>query len=138
VHYHLVAFLPLGWQLPKLDKQKWWRHGSTQMQWGRKPVAYIAKYASKLKEHEEFPKGLRMHGRGGMSAEVSREVRYWVSPRYVREAFGPGADPARAQGGGWINNLTGEWIESRALNEMQVRMPEMAELHGNVDVQGVR
>ena len=51
-----------------------------------------------------------------MSAETMRCVRYWVSPRYVREAFGEEADPRRVYGGGWVDITTGEWIEAHSLN----------------------
>jgi len=112
VHYHLVVWFPicLGIRALRLDELSWWPHGMTQFQWARKdPVRYIAKYISKV-ESEEMPKGLRMHGRGGLDAECRRQVRYELLPSYVREKVKPSADVVRANGGGWLDRITGEWI----------------------------
>jgi len=115
VHYHLVIWLPRGLTLPKPDKQGWWPHGSTRIEWARKPVGYLAKYASKGDWSDgggpRFPRGLRLHGRGGLERDQRRVVSWWVLPRYVREYFTEvGAIVRRALGGGWVDELTGEWI----------------------------
>lgn len=113
VHYHVIVWLPiaLGLRSLKLDNLAWWPHGMTNFQWARKdPVRYIAKYLSKV-ELKSMPKGIRMHGRGGLDAETRVLVRFALLPRYVRTHFGTG-DVVRANGGGWLNRETGEWLEA--------------------------
>lgn len=110
VHYHLIIWLPVGVELPKFDQVGWWPHGFTKMEWARNPVGYCASYASKLGFCEKFPRGLRLHGRGGMGLEVARQVRCWVAPRYVRDRFGLESDPVRLRGGGWVDRCSGEVI----------------------------
>jgi hypothetical protein len=116
-HYHVVLWLPRGLTLPKPDKQGWWRHGSTRIEWARKPVGYLTKYASKGDVGPEFPKGLRLHGRGGLSPECRRIVAWWLLPRYVREVFTHLGDwVVRRPGGGWFSRDTGECIDARPLD----------------------
>jgi hypothetical protein len=82
----------------------------TQFEWARKdPVRYIAKYISKS-DTDEMPKGLRMHGRGGLDAECRRQVRFELLPKYARDQFKAWADVVRATGGGWLDRSSGEWI----------------------------
>jgi hypothetical protein len=112
VHYHLVVWLPRGLTMPKPDKQGWWTHGSTRIEWARKPVGYLVKYASKGDE-AEFPRGLRIHGRGGLDEDQRRRVSWWLLPRYVRAVFTElGERVRRAPGGGWFSVDTGEWMPS--------------------------
>jgi hypothetical protein len=110
VHYHLLVWLPEGVYLPAPDTMGWWRHGSTRTEPVRNAVGYMVKYTSKLEVCDKFPRGLRLHGRGGMGPEVARQVRAYVSPRYVRDRFGVDCDPSRTSGGGWCNRATGELI----------------------------
>lgn len=111
VHFHVVAWLPLALSVQgyKLDAIGWWPHGMTNFVWARNPVGYVAKYVSKA-EAQKLPKGIRMHGRGGMLPETRRAIRYTLLPRYVREQFSAAADVVRARGGGWVDRLTGEWV----------------------------
>lgn len=109
VHYHLVLWLPKGVTLPKPDKQGWWTHGSTRIEWARKGAAYLAKYASKLTDSAEFPRGLRLHGRGGLQAHERENVSWWLLPRYQRERCEPVDRAQRCPGGGWWSKVTGEW-----------------------------
>lgn len=106
VHWHVLLWLPVRFQIPKPDRRGWWPHGSTRVERARHAAGYIAKYASKMDEDQQFPRGLRLHGRGGLEGPQRCEVRWWVLPRYVREAFGEwqlGGVPVRARGGGWVN-----------------------------------
>jgi hypothetical protein len=113
VHYHMIVWLPQGLTLPKPDKQGWWPHGHTKIEWARKPVGYLAKYASKGDAQNLFPKGLRLHGRGGLDTPGRQMVTWWLLPRYVREEFDrPGQRITRARGGGWVDLDTGQWLES--------------------------
>jgi hypothetical protein len=85
VHYHLLIWLPRGYTPPKPDKQGWWRHGSTNCQWARSAVGYLAKYASKGGEASYFPPGLRLYGRAGYPPEVTLRVVWALAPLWLRK-----------------------------------------------------
>lgn len=113
-HYHLLVWLPLGRSMPKPDKQGWWPHGKTRIEWAKKPVGYLAKYASKGMDYEQsqlIPKGARLCGSGGLSSDARTEVRYWKLPLWVREVFPVIVDVGRSPGG-YVNRQTGEFLES--------------------------
>jgi hypothetical protein len=113
VHYHLVTWLPKGVTLPKPDKQGWWPHGMTRIEWARNPVGYLAKYASKGTNGQALPRGLRLHGSGGLDA-VQRSIRaWWRLPSWVRDMWGSEHRPVRFPGGGWVSRETGEIVRSR-------------------------
>lgn len=119
VHFHVVAWLPhhLAARRLDLDTWGWWPHGMTNFQWVRrsdKTAAYVSKYLAKA-ELARMPKGIRMHGRGGMDAEVRRGIRYCLLPRYIKDQVPPEADVVRAPGGGWLERLTGQWFEATPL-----------------------
>ncbi len=111
VHYHVLIWLPKGVTMPKPDKQGWWPHGSTRIEWARCAGGYLAKYASKGDEGR-FPKGCRIHAAGGMSGIYRKTWQWWKRPRYVREAFPSQAETVRRIRGGWANLDTGEVVES--------------------------
>jgi hypothetical protein len=110
--------------VPFLDKAGWWPHGLTQFQTARNPVGYMAKYASKLHgglcdtagRLIRFPKGARICGSGGLGASRGR-CRYWMAPRYVREAVGadhgPGERDLRRLPGGWRDVESGAFYASQ-------------------------
>lgn len=106
VHYHVLIWLPRGVTLPKPDKRGWWPHGSTRIEWARSAIAYLTKYASKA-DGVSFPKGLRLHGSGGLSAVERIQKRYRCAPLWVRELTAPDA-PLRRVPGGWVDLSTGE------------------------------
>lgn len=113
LHYHLMIWLPARLQLPKFDKRGWWPHGLTQTVKANKPVAYLAKYASKGTSGGIFPRGARMHGGGGLSIMSRLERSWWLCPAYVRDHFPDiSSKPQRSPGGGWLSRATGEWIPS--------------------------
>ena len=111
VHYHLLLWLPKGLTLPKPDKQGWWPHGLTRIEWARKPVGYLAKYASKGGEAAEFPKGCRLHGHGGLAAAARVIASWWRCPEWVRSHWGSDHRPRRVRGG-FLSRLTGEVLRS--------------------------
>jgi hypothetical protein len=83
----------------------------TNIAWARKPVGYLCKYATKGDDVQKFPRGLRLHGRGGLEPTQRRYVSWWLLPRYVRAiAQEVGTVVRRAVGGGWTVIETGEWI----------------------------
>ena len=110
VHYHLVVWLPASKLLPMPDRAGWWKHGSTRTEAARNGPGYLAKYVTKGEGDQAFPKGLRLHGRGGLTDEMRQVVRWWLLPRYVREHFPSPSDVRRARGGGWLELQTGEWF----------------------------
>lgn len=112
-HYHILFWLPRGLTLPKPDKQGWWPHGSTRIEWARSPVGYLVKYASKGIDGGELPKGARLSGCGGLSF-AGRCVRSWrLCPAWVREVFTVEDRPVRSPGGGWLSRLTGAFEAAR-------------------------
>lgn len=120
-HYHVLVWLPRGYHLPKPDRRGWWAKGMTKIEGARKPVGYLAKYASKLssaargESHSQFnrmPKGARIHGTGGLSGTAKRLRRWWLSPGWVRKVWHPSEDPRPCPGGGWISRVLGDWLPS--------------------------
>ena len=85
-HYHIVFWLPRGITPPKPDKQGWWRHGMTNCKWARKPVGYIAKYASKgITSDHDVPFGAHLWGCGGLSRDGRRQLRWHLCPMWLKE-----------------------------------------------------
>lgn len=117
-HYHLIVWLPKGITMPKPDKQGWWPHGMTKCEWARRPVGYLAKYASKGQQYDEhgkvlpMPSGARIYGVGGLQADQRDEKAWWLSPSWVRDAWTVADRPRRAIGGGWYAMNSGEWRPS--------------------------
>ena len=111
VHYHLLLWVPSHLDCPKPDKAGFWVHGMTQRVVARKPVAYLTKYATKGKD-VFFPKGLRTHGAGGLSATARSERTWWGLPRWVRVLFDQSDIPRRNVGGGFVSRASGFVIQS--------------------------
>jgi len=114
-HYHVLVWLPKGRSLPKPDKQGWWPHGLTKIEWAKNAVGYLAKYASKAEPSNQvaIPKGARLSGVGGLNATHRIELRWWKSPLWVREAFPIICNLGRCVGGGWVNRETDKFVASR-------------------------
>lgn len=118
LHYHILIWLPLGVTLPKPDKQGWWPWGHTKWQWARQPVGYLAKYASKGwtrdgKVQPSFPKGSRIHGKGGLTTVERSKCAWWRAPAWVKDAWPDWQDePRPAPGGGWVSRVLGDWLPS--------------------------
>lgn len=110
-HYHVLIWLPRGLTLPKPDKQRWWVHGMTRIEWVRKAVGYAAKYASK-EEATSFVKGARMYGVGGHTGGFLLQRRWWRLPVWMRERVAPEDRAGRLHGGGWVARSTGECFAS--------------------------
>lgn len=114
LHYHVLLWLPRGLTLPKPDKQGWWTHGSTRIEWARKPAGYLAKYASKLdsKVGIGFPPGARLHGRGGLG-ELGQAVAAWFNlPHWAREVCDLAGRAMRAKGVGLVDRESGVCLPS--------------------------
>lgn len=89
-HYHVVFWLPKGVSMPMADKQGWWKNGLTNSLWVRKPVGYIAKYASKglsytSPDSPQLPKGARICGYGGLDAPMMDSKCWILCPTWLKE-----------------------------------------------------
>lgn len=112
VHYHVLCWLPMGCGMPQWDRQGWWHYGMTNTLQVFAPVKYAVKYTSKgSSDVEQFPRGARICGSGGLSVPQRTEARYWAAPRFVREQAGIQDNPQRCKGG-FLLRSTGEFIES--------------------------
>lgn len=112
VHYHMILWLPRGFTIPKPDKQGWWPHGSSRVEWARRAVSYITKYASKGGDRVSFPRGLRLWSAGGLGKDA-REYRAWLRlPGWLRKATGERARIAKRPGGFYVAQETGEVFQS--------------------------
>ena len=126
VHYHVMLWVPRHLTLPKSDRRGWWSHGLTNTQVARKPVGYMAKYASKLESKEgKFPSGIRLHGAAGLEVLGRAECRWWNYPKWVREKW----PLSRAlevrkplRGGGFIDPDTGEVEKSEYVRSIFVNL----------------
>ncbi len=114
LHYHVLLWLPRGLTLPKPDKQGWWTHGSTRIEWARQAAGYLAKYASKLdtKVGTGFPPGARLHGRGGLE-EFGASVASWFNlPAWAREVCDLAGRAVRVKGVGLVDRQSGVCLPS--------------------------
>lgn len=114
LHYHVLLWLPRGITLPKPDKQGWWPHGSTRIEWARQPAGYLAKYASKLdsKVGIGFPPGARLFGHGGLE-DFGRSVAQWFNlPHWAREVCDLAGRAVRRKGIGLVDRESGVCLPS--------------------------
>ncbi len=115
VHYHLLAWLPVGVRMPMWDKPNkgrapFWSHGMTERDEARSGVGYLMKYLSKLGEFHRFPKGLRLYGIGGLNADGCAIRRWYNLPQWCKETYGVGDLARRA--GRLVVQATGEILAS--------------------------
>jgi hypothetical protein len=112
LHYHIVVWLPRGLTLPKPDKQGWWPHGSTRIEWARNPIGYLIKYSSKFDSKHGLPKGARLHGSGGFDPS-GKQIRRWLNlPSWLKRLAGIGSSFVRVKGGGLADRETGVCLPS--------------------------
>lgn len=118
VHYHLLAWLPVGVSMPHWDKmtrkkhgfrEPFWSHGMTNTEKAYSGVGYLMKYLSKLGELTIFPKGLRLYGIGGLDSDA-RAVRCWFNlPEWAKRDHGVGELVRHTAG--LVVRATGEVLE---------------------------
>lgn len=116
VHYHLCIWLPLSITLPHFDDCGWWPHGMTRTERAKFAPGYLAKYVSKgVKQWDDevvpIPKGARLYGIGGLDSLSRIEWRWWMFPRWMREAI-KWLGEARRTKGGYVCKTTGEIFET--------------------------
>lgn len=116
IHYHAIVWVPRGHFIRKPDLCGLWPKGSTQIAKARNAVGYLAKYAGKGLaapldpdgREIRFPRGARIQGAGGLAQSGVIEARYWLAPRWAREAVGGQVTDIRRVPGGWLHVQTGE------------------------------
>lgn len=123
LHYHCIFFLPDGVSMPYADRRRkvkgtyqapWWPHGASNTKKATKPIGYLMKYASKLESKSigGFPRGARISGVGGLDQAGAAFKRWVLWPAYV-QGNASVADRFRpAEGGGYLNAETGEFLAS--------------------------
>ena len=102
-HYHIAIWLPRGVTPPMPDKQGWWRKGSTNCKWARRPVGYMAKYLGKGSAEDvgEIPKGARLYGVVGLRGDALMRWRWALLPSWVRRLSPEPVPVRRLPGGGY-------------------------------------
>lgn len=115
VHYHLLAWLPVGVRMPHWDtavgkRPAMWAHGMTNTQEARSGVGYLMKYLSKLGEFHRFPKGLRLYGIGGLDA-TGKACRQWFNLPAWAKCLG-GVGDIKRYACGLVVQATGELLRS--------------------------
>lgn len=116
-HYHCMIWVRARDYFPNPHKAGWWPHGFAHVLSSKvhinRPVAYMAKYASKFnaEQAKHVPKGARLYGVCGATTEGKRVIRWWRAPMFARDAFGGAAD-IRKVAGGYVNRVTGEFLAS--------------------------
>lgn len=112
LHYHLLLWLPRGLTLPKPDKQGWWPHGHTRIEWARNAIGYLCKYVSKFDGQEQLPKGARLHGSGGHD-DFAKSIRQWFNlPTWLKSLAGVGERFVRIKGVALVERGTGVCMPS--------------------------
>jgi hypothetical protein len=111
LHYHMLVWVPRRLRLPRPDRCGWWPHGMSNIETARSPVGYMVKYASKTRPDDllRLPKGVRLHGNGGLDP---------VSRVSMRERFAPA----------WFRAVDdqryGEWLEAEEARRNEPLPPE--------------
>lgn len=112
LHYHVLLWLPRGLTLPKPDKQGWWPHGHTRIEWARNAVGYLCKYVSKFDGQAALPKGCRLHGSGGHD-DFAKPIRRWFNlPTWLKSLAGVESCFVRVKGVGLVERGTGVCVPS--------------------------
>lgn len=107
VHYHVIAWIPKRFAIPKPDKQGWWPHGATRTERARSAAGYLTKYASKG-DTGAFPRGLRLSGGFGLT-QPGRDVRRWLClPGWLHSKGLTFQRITRLPGGALVSHETGE------------------------------
>jgi len=116
-HYHCMIWVRARDYFPNPYKAGWWPYGFAHVLSSKvhinRPVAYMAKYASKFttEQAKHVPKGARLYGVNGATEEGKRVIRWWRAPVFARDALGGAAD-IRKVTGGYLNRTTGEFLAS--------------------------
>ena len=72
-----------------------------------KPIGYLLKYASKFDSKHGLPKGVRLHGGGGLD-ETGKQICRWVNfPTWLKALAGVESRFVRPKGGGLVERDTG-------------------------------
>lgn len=84
VHYHYALWVPRHLTVPMPDKQGWWTHGLTNVQYVKKSIyKYLSKYMTKPDDAAR-PKGLRSYGFVGLDEKNKNFLRVWSCPEWLK------------------------------------------------------
>lgn len=112
VHYHILVWARA--RIPRPDRSGMWSHGSTNVvRVKHGGCGYITKYLTKTEDISKFPKGCRIYGVGGLSADSRADMRWWRLPSYIRDRYTPDFDFRRVPGGGFLSRAYGIFEPSR-------------------------
>lgn len=112
-HYHVMLWLPHNVDCPKFDLKGWWQWGITNRIQVFAGTKYMAKYCAKGVGDGKLPKGARIYGISGLLHDSRCELRWWNSPSYIKESLDRFNSDVRRVTGGFINKVTGEYIEAK-------------------------
>lgn len=112
-HYHVLFWLPYGFQLPKPDKSGMWTHGFSGIQAARSAVGYIVKYATKgSNEVYALPKNCRLFGVGGGDGLERLAAHRAGLPLWLRQMLTPTSRAKKISHVGWLDRESGEIFSS--------------------------
>jgi hypothetical protein len=106
-HYHLLWWLPRGMKLPKPDASGQWTRGLSRIEWARRPVGYLVKYATKGTDGD-LPSGARLFGTGAPEADVRLATHRAGLPMWLSESTEPDSRWSRRARVGWVERESGE------------------------------
>lgn len=111
LHYHLILWLPRGYNLDPARLAKWWTWGSTWVESCRNVKAW-GRYMAKFDSIPTLPKGARLYGCGGLDDAGTLAVSRATLPRWLQALLPAGHRARRCPGGGWVDMATGEIYRS--------------------------
>lgn len=111
LHYHLLVWLPRGYELDRAKLSKWWRWGSTWVASCRSLKAW-GRYMAKFDSTATLPKSARSYGYGGLDEPGKVEVSRAALPRWLHALLPDGHRARRYPGGGWADVATGQIYRS--------------------------
>lgn len=105
LHYHLIVWLPHGYEIDKAKLKRWWPYGSTWIENCRSPRAW-ARYIAKFDDVMNLPKRSRAYGYGGLDEAGRATVARACLPRWLASILPKGHSASRCPGGGWFDTTT--------------------------------
>ena len=107
-HYHYLWWVPLGVKPPMPDKQGWWPHGWSRVEYVKYSVgSYISKYISKTTRIHL--NGMHTHGVSGLTGEGKRVRRVVRAPHWLKPRLDYFRSDIRYERGVWYDFGLGKW-----------------------------
>ena len=124
-HYHVMAYVAPGTDIPNPDEAGLWPHGCTRRETAKKGAYYLMKYTGKGYQKEGLPPGARMFavwiGKKQATPDELFGFRLSSAPPYLQEAIKAYYEEGhvnaevrwgRRVGGGWVIKDLGEVLQS--------------------------